>query len=152
MFHEGNEEQCSQAHGWHRAHSCRHGNRYSNSSCRFRALCWLRFFAFVNFLDSDSAGPFRTSLSICQDVHPKMSLLSYATKCSGLGARGQYFALHEQLCDDRCCPCAVQALVDHSLLVLPRGQLHPLLRQTILGNFPLSQRSVIDMDPVLDIS
>ena len=35
---------------------------FSLRSCRFRALCLLRVFSFINFLDSDCAGQFRTYL------------------------------------------------------------------------------------------
>ena len=47
-----------------------------------------------------------------------MSLLSYATERSSPGSRGQYFALHEQLCDDRCCPCAAIPVVVLEILII----------------------------------
>ena len=50
--------------------------------CGFQALCWLRFFCLRQL--PGRAIP-NISLSVCQDMHPKMSILSYATERSSLG-------------------------------------------------------------------
>ena len=63
-------------------------------------------------LSSTFSTPTRTIskmfLSVCQDVLARMSALS---GCCSRQSRAQrhYFAIHEQLCDARCCSCAVRA-------------------------------------------
>ena len=56
--------------------------------------------------------------SVCQDMHARVSALSFATERSGPGARGQFYAIDQELGGARCFSSVVHATTLHGEVLI----------------------------------